>query len=67
SDAFLTDCFNAARVVHIGIPLAGVVDSGHLSFSALTQIRNFSPEICRDSPACCRSKARQRSRVVARK
>jgi drug/metabolite transporter (DMT)-like permease len=37
--------------MHIGIPLTGVADSGHLTFCNLTQIRNFSPEICRDSPA----------------
>jgi drug/metabolite transporter (DMT)-like permease len=36
-------------VAHIGIPLTGVVESGHLSFSASTQIRNVSPEIYRDS------------------
>ena len=56
----LTDYFNAARVAHIRIPLAGVVDSGHLSFCKSTQIRNFSPEICRDSAACCRGRKARR-------
>ena len=37
---------------HIGIPLTGVADAGQLSFSVATQIRNFSPEICRDSASC---------------